>query len=193
MNLNKRGNLILLLSVISGLLISVLIYCVYDYVQTDHTNSLITSYIKGEHVELKEGNYSVPELQFAYAYSLHKRQLFDEAADAYGHADRLAQNSSKRNIQFNLGNLYLESALNEAEKGGRGIDRAMALADTAKGFYRLALKLDPKHWPSKYNYEAAQRISRDLPLNESISNEEEGMESSEELWSAMPGFPIGLP
>jgi mxaK protein len=66
------------------------------------------------------------------------------------------------------------------------------MADVAKGFFRSALSIDPEFWLAKFNYEASQRLSRDLPLGEAKILEE-SQETSDELWSAMPGFPIGLP
>jgi mxaK protein len=89
-----------------------------------------------------------------------------------------------------MGNLYLQQAIETAEK--MGIDRATALADVAKDLYKSALKKDPEFWAAKYNFEAAQRLSRDLPLGD-LQESGEAQESSEELWSAMPGFPLGLP
>ena len=141
-------------------------------------------------VEMNEINLTEPELQFAYAHHLQQRGMFEDAVDAYGKAERMSSPAMLKLVYYNMGNLYLEQAIETAEK--MGIDRATALADVAKDLYKSALKNDPEFWAAKYNYEAAQRLSRDLPLGD-LQESGEAQESSEELWSAMPGFPLGLP
>lgn len=144
----------------------------------------------GRFINAGDVDLNPPENQFAYAYHLHHQGLFEEAVDAYGKAERVVARDKKKIVVFNMGNLYLEQAIEVAQQ--MGIDRATALADVAKDLFKTALKQDPQFWAAKYNLEAAQRLSRDLPrgdLRESGGAEE----SSEELWSAMPGFPLGLP
>ena len=141
-------------------------------------------------VEMNEINLTEPELQVAYAHHLQQRGMFEDAVDAYGKAERMSSPAMLKLVYYNMGNLYLEQAIETAEK--MGIDRATALADVAKDLYKSALKNDPEFWAAKYNYEAAQRLSRDLPLGD-LQESGEAQESSEELWSAMPGFPLGLP
>lgn len=142
-------------------------------------------YIGAEDVDLTQA-----ENQFAYAWHLHQQGLFEEAVDAYGKAERIVDASFVKVVHYNMGNLYLEQAIKTAEQ--MGIDRATALADVAKDLYKTALKQDPQFWAAKYNLEAAQRLSRDLPLGD-LQESAAAEESSEELWSAMPGFPLGLP
>lgn len=143
------------------------------------------SYIEPEKVDL-----SIPEIRFAYAWHLAEGGLFDDAVEAYSKAEIDATPEMVKHIYYNMGNLYLTQAVELAEK--MGVDRAMALADVAKDMYESALKIDDQFWDAKFNLEAAQRLSRDLPLGR-LQESEEGAESSTELWSAMPGFPIGLP
>lgn len=141
-------------------------------------------------VDASKIDLTEPELQFAYAHHLQQRGMFEDAVDAYGKAERLSSPAMLKLVYYNMGNLYLQQAIETAEK--MGIDRATALADVAKDLYKSALKNDPEFWAAKYNYEAAQRLSRDLPLGD-LKDSGEAQESSEELWSAMPGFPLGLP
>ena len=143
------------------------------------------SYIEPEKVDL-----SIPEIRFAYAWHLAERGLFDNAVEAYSKAEIDSTPEMLKDVYYNMGNLYLKQAIELAEK--MGVDRAMALADVAKDMYESALKIDDQFWDAKFNLEAAQRLSRDLPLGR-VQESEEGVESSTELWSAMPGFPIGLP
>ena len=127
---------------------------------------------------------------FAYAVRLARDGRYDEAAESYSQAGRLADQGLQARIFYNLGNLYLKQAISQAEK--RGVDSAMAFTDAAKSFYRRALRIAPDFWQAKYNYETAQRLVRDLPLAD-VESGGGGEEEMEDLWSAMPGFPIGLP
>ncbi len=130
------------------------------------------------------------EQWFINATTLARGGYYEKAAEAYAQSSRLADSELLVFIYYNLGNLYLKQAISQAEK--LGIDSAMAFTDAAKSFYRRSLRLSPSFLQAKYNYETAQRLVRDLPLNESKSGTEEE-EVPEDLWSAMPGFPIGLP
>jgi mxaK protein len=141
-------------------------------------------------VEADKIDLSIPEVRFAYAWHLAEQGLFDQAVEAYSKAELNGTPQMLKQVYYNMGNLYLTQAIDLAEK--MGIDRAMALADVAKDMYESALKIDDQFWNAKFNLEAAQRLSRDLPLGR-VQESEEGIESSTELWSAMPGFPIGLP
>lgn len=144
----------------------------------------------GRFIDAEDVDLSQPENQFAYAYHLHHQGLFEEAIDAYGRAERVVAADKKKIVHYNMGNLYLEQAIEVAQQ--MGVDRATALADVAKDLYKTALQQDPEFWAAKYNLEAAQRLSRDLPLGK-LRESGGAEESSEELWSAMPGFPLGLP
>lgn len=130
------------------------------------------------------------EKHFAYAARLARERRYDEAAESYSQASRLAGDALQARIFYNLGNLYLKQAITQAEK--LGVDSAMAFTDAAKSFYRRALRIAPDFWQAKYNYETAQRLVRDLPLAE-VESGGDGEEEMEDLWSAMPGFPAGLP
>ncbi|HEC73087.1 MAG TPA: MxaK protein [Methylophaga aminisulfidivorans] len=164
----------------------------YQYQQATTLNTVLKklSMPVSPLIDVDSLDLSQADIAFAYAYHLQQQGLFEDAVAAYGQAERQSSPEQLKRVYFNMGNLYLQQAIEVATK--MGIDRATALADVAKDLYQSALKQDPNLWPAKYNLEAAQRLSRDLPLGD-INEAGEAEESSEELWSAMPGFPIGLP
>lgn len=173
------------------LIVSVsLIYQTVKLYQTKQINQQVTQLNQGELPDQATLNMQSAEVRIAYAYRQAELQLFDQAVETYSATERFASIYQRRQIYYNLGNLYLVRAIQMAEN--LSVDRATAMADVAKDFFRSALELDPDFWLAKYNYEAAQRLSRDLPLGEARV-QEESQEKSDELWSAMPGFPIGLP
>lgn len=167
-----------------------LIYQTVKLYQTKQINRQVTQLNQGELPDPNTLNMQSAEVRIAYAYRQAELKLFDQAVETYSATERFANISQRRRIYYNLGNLYLVQAIEMAEN--LSVDRATAMADVAKDFFRSALELDPDFWLAKYNYEAAQRLSRDLPLGEARVLEE-SQEKSDELWSAMPGFPIGLP
>lgn len=162
----------------------------YDSQQNINAYILSSQELKDEVPEPPSLQERSPEKRFAYAWRLSQNKHYEEAAEQYSQALRIANSKIQSTIFYNLGNLYLRQAIERAEQ--KGVDSAMAFTDAAKGFYRRSLKIQPEFWQAKYNYETAQRLVRDLPLNTSEGGE--GMEEDmEDLWSAMPGFPAGLP
>jgi mxaK protein len=92
-------------------------------------------------------------------------------------------------IRYNLGNLYLEQAVQQTEAAN--INEALPLAGLAKQAYRQALALDSQNWDAKYNLEVAMRL---LPEMDSITLPEEApTRQKAQLWTTVPGFPRGLP
>lgn len=184
----------LILSSLLGILIlltlAALIYSGYTLQQNRQINQQIHLLAEGSLIDPEQLDMDTAEVRIAYAALQKKLNLFDEAVETYSATERLANEQQFVHIHYNLGNLYLLRAIELAEK--LSVDRAVATADVAKDFYRSALKQQPDFWEAKYNLEAAQRLSRDLPLGDVIISEE-ATENSTELWSAMPGFPIGLP
>ena len=182
------------LSTLSGVLLLVsvvtLSWLTVSYFQAQEINRQISLINKGPLPAPSTLNMQSAKVRIAYAYRQAELGLFDEAVETYSATERFADRQQKRQIYYNLGNLYLIQAIGMAEN--LSVDRATAMADVAKGFFRSALSIDPEFWLAKFNYEASQRLSRDLPLGEAKILEE-SQETSDELWSAMPGFPIGLP
>lgn len=186
----NRNKLIYIVSFLTLMVMGGLVYSLYTLAQYQQINQQITKLNQGEMLDPTELNMQSPEVRIAYAHLQRKLNLFDEAVETYSGTERLADKSQLVHIHYNLGNLYLIQAIDLAEN--LSVDRAVAMADVAKDFYRNALKNQPSFWEAKYNLEAAQRLSRDLPLGD-VTISEESQDASTELWSAMPGFPIGLP
>jgi len=158
----KRNNFIYLISLLALAVITALIFSIYTLQQQQQINQQILLLNKGELVDHEKLNMQSPEVRIAYAYLQGKLNLFDEAVETYSGTERLANQQQLVHIHYNLGNLYLVQAIDLAEN--LSVDRAVAMADVAKDFYRSALKNQPSFWEAKYNLEAAQRLSRDLPL-----------------------------
>ncbi len=186
----SRIQLIYLFAILSLIMLFSLIYGGYKLYHYQQINQQIQLLSQGEYVDPSSLDLSSAEVLIAYAALQNKLGLFDQSVELYSRAERFANKQQLTHIYYNLGNLYLTEAIVQAEK--TAVVRAIAMADSAKSFYRAALTNQPDFWKAKFNFEAAQRLARDLPLGP-VRIGEEGSESSPELWSAMPGFPVGLP
>lgn len=186
----SRNNLSLLTALITLLLLIALGQGVNTLWHDHKINEQIAWMNEGNYLDKQQLDLTSVEAQIAYAALEYKLQLFDQAVETYSQAERLANPQQLTQIYYNLGNIHLSRAIEYGEQVK--VDRAVAMADVAKDYYRSALLNQPDYWNAKYNYEAAQRLSRDLPLGALVESKE-AQDSSAELWSAMPGFPIGLP
>lgn len=186
----NRKKLIYFISILAIIVAAGLAFSLYILQQQQQINRQVVMLNQGEIIDVEKLNMQSAEVRIAYAYQQRKLNLFDEAVETYSGTERFANQQQLVQIHYNLGNLYLDKAIELAEN--LSIDRAVATADVAKDFYRSVLKNQPPLWVAKYNLEAAQRLSRDLPLGDLIISEE-SKDASTDLWSAMPGFPIGLP
>jgi mxaK protein len=186
----NRSQLSYLIGLVTVLILINLFYKSYELYQYQIINQQIKILNEGEYVDAKSLDLNRVEIMIAYGALLHKLRLFDEAVEMYSRAEAVANTKQRTHIYYNLGNIYLKKAVEQAEN--LSVDQAISMAEVAKDFYQSALINEPGFWKAKYNFEAAQRLSRDLPLGDLILSEE-GKESSTELWSAMPGFPVGLP
>jgi mxaK protein len=90
---------------------------------------------------------------------------------------------------YNLANERTRQGVEFVRKGD--LDHAAALINVAKTEYRLALKIDPRDWNTKYNLDIAMRIVRDLPQADNLSDEE--LQTPKKIWTDLPGVPKGLP
>ncbi|AFJ03253.1 MxaK protein, putative [Methylophaga frappieri] len=186
----RRSTLTTVCGFLLLLALGALLWQSFELYQAQRTNKQIRMINQETLPDPARLNMQSAMVRIAYAYKQAELLLVDEAVETYSGTERFADENEKRQIYYNLGNLYLIQAIEMAEN--LSVDRATAMADVAKDFFRSALVIDPDFWLAKYNYEAAQRLSRDLPLGEARVLEE-SQEKSDELWSAMPGFPIGLP
>lgn len=186
----SRNQLSLLAAVITLLLLLALGKSVNTLWHDHKINQQLVWLQEGNYLDKEQVDLTSIEAQLAYAELQYKLQLFDQAVETYSQAERLANHQQLTHIYYNLGNIHLSRAIEYGQQVK--VDRAVAMADVAKDYYRSALLNQPDFWDAKYNYEAAQRLSRDLPLGALVESKE-AQDSSAELWSAMPGFPIGLP
>lgn len=175
---------------LSALFALLAVLAFYQQTQLEQDNQLIAKVLQGESLNLTVDQTETVEIMMAIGYQQQQFNLADEAIETYSRAERFAESQQRVWLFYNLGNLYLKQAVDLAQN--MRVDRAVAMSDVAKDFYRSALRIEPSFFAAKYNYEAAQRLSRDLPLGD-VRISEESDEGRSEFWSAMPGFPIGLP
>jgi len=162
----------------------------------DHArdNRLILAAINHQDVDIQP-DAALPVL-FAQGYGEARLERFREAGSAYQtvwirtdggrHHD---PDGLAARTRYNLGNLYARRAVTAAQ--AYDVDGARTMAELAKQAYRDALRARPDYWQAKHNFEAAQRLVRDLPTR--AGEPEEGAAPAEDVWSQMPGFPRGLP
>lgn len=162
----------------------------YQQTLIEKDNQLIAKVLQGDVLDMMVDQTETVEILMALGYQQQQFNLVDEAIETYSRAERFAEPQQRVWLFYNLGNSYLKQAVDLAQN--MSVDRAVAMSDVAKDFYRSALRIDPTFFAAKYNYEAAQRLSRDLPLGD-VRISEESDDGRSEFWSAMPGFPIGLP
>jgi len=90
---------------------------------------------------------------------------------------------------YNIANERTRKGAEFVQKGD--LDHAAALINVAKSEYRLALKLDPHDWNTKFNLDIAMRIVRDLPLGDNLPDDAQS--TPKKVWTDLPGVPKGLP
>ncbi|MES1942061.1 MxaK protein [Salinisphaera sp. T5B8] len=136
------------------------------------------------------------QVLFAEGYAQARLRRYREASAAYRAvwnrtygADGRDPDGLAARSRYNLGNLYARRSVAAAQN--LDIDSARTMAELAKQAYRDALRAAPDYWPAKHNFEAAQRLVRDLPTHEGEAPTD--AEAKPDVWSQMPGFPRGLP
>lgn len=153
-------------------------------------NESIAQLLAGEDVSLGSVITGKPELRLARAYYLKQKQRYDDALAVLDVILDKGKADLKVKVRFNLGNLYLEQAVQHVENGN--MHHAVPLVTLAKQAYRQALALDSQFWDAKYNLEVAMRL---LPEMERLNLEgpQEPDNAKTELWTTIPGMPRGLP
>lgn len=131
-----------------------------------------------------------PEILLARAHSLIRQRRLDEAQALVPAAEATADRRVIAALQYDLANARVRTALRLIEE--TKIDPAIALINLAKGGYRAALSIRPESWDARYNLDVAMRLVRDFPEVEQ-SSDEPPLETSERLWTDLPGLPRGLP
>ncbi len=162
----------------------------YSIYQNNANNQLIKQLNQGKDITKAEIKNAAPELQLARGSYLKNKHRYDEAQAALSPIIDQGSLKNRAISRYNLGNIYLEQAIELAES--MQINEATSLASLAKQAYRQALALDSKNWDAKYNLEVAMRL---LPEMDRLTMEEDEPVPQEKakLWATVPGFPRGLP
>jgi mxaK protein len=170
--------------------ISCMLYGAADLYRIHSDNGLIARLVSGHDVEVDRVIGGSFELRLARAYYLKSKHRYDEALATLSLVIDRGDAAQQARNRYNLGNLYLEQAITQAE--AMNINAALPLAGLAKQAYRQSLALDSRQWDTKYNLEAAMRL---LPEMDRISpeDEDETVQQKTQLWTTVPGFPRGLP
>lgn len=153
-------------------------------------NALIEQLVAGKDVDVSKVISGKPELRLARALYLKQKHRYDEALSTLSLIMEQGDQVFRAKVRYNLGNLYLEQAMNHVET--MKMNEALPLVDLAKQAYRQALALNSQDWDSKYNLEVAMRL---LPEMDRINsgNEDDPKKQATQLWTTVPGFPRGLP
>lgn len=153
-------------------------------------NRLIGQLLAGKDVGSDELAASAAAVRMARAVYLGQHQRYDEALATLNLLLQQPDAQDQAGIRYNLGNLYLRQAMENAEIGN--VNEAMPMLGLAKQAYREALALDSYFWDAKYNLEVAMRL---LPEMDRISSgdEQDDLNQQTQLWTTLPGFPHGLP
>lgn len=167
----------------------VFMFHAWSVYSTHKENELISQLISGKDVDVSNVIVGQPELRLARAYYFKQQHRYDEALATLS----LILNKGNRQFQakarYNLGNLYLEQAVQHAE--ALNMNEALPLAGLAKQAYRQALALNSQNWDAKYNLEVAMRL---LPEMDMLSiPDDSARQQKSQLWTTVPGFPRGLP
>lgn len=126
------------------------------------------------------------ELLFVHAHAAARDGRTQEALALYQAAARDPRIASA--AHYNSGNLHLREAL--------ALWRADQLAlrpqpvELAKQRFRAALRVDPGHWPARYNLERALRLAPEVD-DDAIAPP--APHQSERAVTTMRGFTLGLP
>jgi mxaK protein len=127
----------------------------------------------------------------AQAVSLARMERVEEAQDLLTYLTERGDPLFRARAYYNLGNLHLRRALAKVEAGDT--NQAIVATTQAKDALRAALGLDPAHWDSKYNLEAALRLLPEMDRIGSGKDEEDAPDNPKRLWTSVPGFPRGQP
>ncbi|MEZ0232206.1 MAG: MxaK protein [Methylophilaceae bacterium] len=161
--------------------------------------SLINNALSDPHqVVTNQSIMNAPEIRFLAAQQAANKEDTTKALSLYGELDRDVPREISALAKYNMGNIYLQTALTALrEEGALAYNEASPLLAMAKESYRQSLRLAPEYWNARHNMELAQRASPDLTpgiRNEQEQDETEELKTStERAWPTIPGFPKGMP
>lgn len=152
-------------------------------------NQLIVQLIAGRDVDVNNVVSGPPELRLARALYFKQKHRYDDALSTLSLILDKGDRHFQAQARYNLGNLYLEQAVEKVE--AMHMNEALPLAGLAKQTYRQALALDSQNWDAKYNLEVAMRL---LPEMDRVNSSDDNQNSQKaQFWTTVPGFPRGLP
>ncbi len=113
------------------------------------------------------------------------------AEDAALHGYRSLQDDSPlgQAARYNSANMLMRQAVIVRASTQPG--QAITLVELAKEMYRDVLRVDPQHWPARYNLERAQRLLADPEEAEALPVGPE--RNAERAATTMRGYSPGLP
>lgn len=159
-----------------------------DFLRTKNANSNIWALLNKQDVAIQPARAESEEV-LARLNELIRRDRLDEAQRLLSSAEARISPDVRALALYNVANERTRQAVEFIRKGD--IDRGTALVNVAKSEYRLALKLNPGDWDTRYNLDVAMRIVRDLPQAENLPDEDK--ETPKKLRTDLPGVPKGLP
>ncbi len=160
----------------------------WKWYATRRDNRIVGGLLAGEKIEIDPITAS-PNVLFARAYYLLKRDRIDEAQILLDQANFRADPATRVKMLYDAANYRIRATFDAIEQGE--FDKATTLVGLAKDDYNDALRLDPQAWDVKYNLDVAARLVRDLP--EGTPTEEPGQEPPKQMWTDLPGIPKGEP
>jgi mxaK protein len=152
-------------------------------------NSVVAALKAGDDVAI-DARTASDEVLVARSAFLLARNRREEAQSLLDQSSGMADPKLRARLIYNHANARVRDAIAAVERGDN--DKAIPLTRLAKDEYRLALRLDPTAWDTKFNYDVAMRIVRDFPGYES-EDEEPPPDAPTKLWTDLPGVPKGLP
>lgn len=122
---------------------------------------------------------------FVRAHAAAQAQRVQDALVLYQAAARDADYSLA--AHYNLGNLHLREALALAER--EELQRNPQPAELAKRHFRAALRIEPAHWPSKYNLERTLQLAPETADDGAAA----AGHAADRAVTSLRGFTLGLP
>lgn len=157
-------------------------------VRTRSANDAIASLAANKDVPV-DPKSSPSEVILARVNQLIFHDRIDEAQTLLSSSEAKIDPQVRARALYNIANERTRKGSEFVRKGD--LDHAAALINVAKSEYRLALKLDPDDWNTKFNLDIAMRIVRDLPQADNLSDDEQA--TPKKVWTDLPGVPKGLP
>jgi mxaK protein len=155
----------------------------------ERENAWMEQLASGHDIDIGKLAGAQPEVRLARAVYFKSKHRYDEALATLSLIMNAGDPALQAKIRYNLGNVYLEQAVEQTE--AQHFNEALPLAGLAKQAYRQALALDSRFWDAKYNLEVAMRLLSEMDrIN--IEDDSPDMRKSQP-WTTVPGFPRGQP